>query len=177
MAENAVSTTKTPIETNSDLIAEVQAMVNNLPEAGGGTTEVWELIKSIETTEEVSGVTITTDLSGNAFSLKKCRVEGIFPVGAGNGLWYFYLSPDTQFFGTSAWGNGNNPSVLKIDADMTTKPAYALGFRRRPDLTLEAVWIERKSLDYESITAVRILNFSELTLPIGSKITVWGIKA
>ena len=37
MAENAVSTTKTPIETNSDLIAEVQAMVDGLPEAGGGT--------------------------------------------------------------------------------------------------------------------------------------------
>lgn len=37
MAENASSTTKTPIETNTDLIAEVQAMVDNLPEAGGGT--------------------------------------------------------------------------------------------------------------------------------------------
>lgn len=37
MAENATSTTKTPIETNTDLIAEVQAMVDGLPEAGGGT--------------------------------------------------------------------------------------------------------------------------------------------
>lgn len=35
MAENASSTAKTPIETNSDLIAEVQSLVDNLPEAGG----------------------------------------------------------------------------------------------------------------------------------------------
>lgn len=36
MAENTSNTTKTPIETNSDLIAEVQSLVDNLPEAGGG---------------------------------------------------------------------------------------------------------------------------------------------
>lgn len=54
MAENASSTTKTPIETNSDLIAEVQEMVNNLPEAGGGSGVVDTIITEFTVLEEVS---------------------------------------------------------------------------------------------------------------------------
>lgn len=54
MAENAVSTAKTPIETNSDLIAEVQSLVDNLPEAGGDGGVVDMIIADFTTLEEVS---------------------------------------------------------------------------------------------------------------------------
>ena len=72
MAENTSSTTKTPIETNSDLIAEVQSLVDNLPDAGGGSGDTtYKLLCDQTLTEAVSLVKWTTDKDGNAFDFSK----------------------------------------------------------------------------------------------------------
>lgn len=68
MAENAVSTAKTPIETNSDLIAEVQSLVDNLPEAGGGSDLKWIDVISLTTTEETNIISVSTDAEGREIS-------------------------------------------------------------------------------------------------------------
>ena len=73
MPNNADSTAKTPIETNSDLIAEVQSLVDNLPEAGGGGSgdTTYKLLCEQTLTEAVNSVSWTTDKDGNAFDFSK----------------------------------------------------------------------------------------------------------
>ena len=69
----AETETKTPLEANSDAIAEIMTLANNLPSAGGGG-ETWELISEGTVSEEVGAIGITQDLNGNAFSLSKANL-------------------------------------------------------------------------------------------------------
>lgn len=186
MAENAVGAAKTPIETNSetpietnsDLIAEVQAMVDNLPEAGGGTSsggDVWKTIADYTAAESASWININKDSDGNAFSLKKVKVEIVLPNETESGLWYLYLSPDSRFFGTTSIGaTGNNTVRIRCEAE--SDDIVTLAVKRDKSESNDIISLTR-SADYIAITAVRFGNWSNLTFPAGARILVKGVRA
>ena len=69
MPNNADATAKTPIEENTDLIAEVQSLVDNLPEAGGTDGKYAVQFVDITTTEEVRYIQINESLLNYFVSL------------------------------------------------------------------------------------------------------------
>lgn len=65
---------------------------------GGGVCNCseWEIINEVTTTEEVTGVTISTDLNGNAFDLIEGTAFIMAPADLPNATWYLYSSPGTE---------------------------------------------------------------------------------
>ena len=64
-------------------IAKTDAMTQNVgvdeagalwTAAGGGSGETWEKIKEISVEEEVNSLTVNSDISGNAFAVKKIKI-------------------------------------------------------------------------------------------------------
>lgn len=95
--------TKTPLEANGDTIAEIQALVENLPEAGGAVDDNLKVIARLTTTEEATQVTLDKDLEGNDFALKEAIIS-ITPVGG---------TANTERANMLLWCNGQNTAVQR----------------------------------------------------------------
>lgn len=130
----------------------------------GGGSETWELIKAITIADdaaESNALTINTDESGNAFSLKKAKIFGIFPAYKGEStrpnFSFFMLNGATNSINgaycyTSGWESvaDNVSRSCSIQIDLTL-----------PGLQAETVWrISKTSNEYfgpariESITSI-----------------------
>ena len=137
--------------------------------------DIWEIIADYTAAEAASWLNINKDANGNAFSLRKVKVEIILPNAVGGGAWYLYLSPNTQFFGVmSIKPTGSNPVRIHCEAESDDIVTFAN--KRDKDLSSELLSLD-KSADYTTITAVRFGNWSDLTFPAGTKVLVKGVRA
>lgn len=142
-------------------------------EAAGGV-DIWETIADYTAAEAASWLTINKDANGNAFSLRKVKVEIILPNAVGEGLWYFYLSPGTQFFGTfniKRQGNG----TCRVCCTASSDDIVTLAIKRDKDESNDLIPLVR-SAEYTTITAVRLGNWSDMTFPAGTKVLVKGVR-
>lgn len=201
-------TNLTPLEQNKRLITEIDALVDTLPEAGGGTdislgitsaavgdivkvkavdesgkpteweaaggVDIWETIANYTAAEAASWLTINKDANGNAFSLRKVKVEIILPNAVGAGLWYLYLSPSSQFSGTTGISSAGN-STVRIQCEAESDDIVTLAIKRDKNDSNDLINLVR-SADYTAITAVRLGNWSNLTFPAGAKVLVKGVR-
>lgn len=143
-------------------------------EAAGGA-DIWETIADYTAAEAASWLTINKDANGNAFSLRKVKVEIILPNAVGAGLWYLYLSPGSQFFGTTSINSeGNNP--VRIQCKAESDDIVTLALKRGKTESNDLIPLVRLA-DYTAITAVRLGNWSDLTFPAGTKVLVKGVRA
>lgn len=137
--------------------------------------DIWEIIADYTAAEAASWLNINKDANGNAFSLRKVKVEILLPNAVGGGTWYLYLSPNTQFFGTvSINATGSNPVRIQCEAESDDIVTFAS--KRDKNLSNDLFSLER-SADYTTITAVRLGNWSDLTFPAGVKVLVKGVRA
>lgn len=142
-----------------------------------GGVDIWETIADYTAAEAASWLTINKDANGNAFSLRKVKVEIILPKETGSGLWYLYLSPNTQFYGMmniDSTGNGTGGTMIQCEAeadDIVTLAIKKIQYGSNDIIPLE------RSADYIAITAVRLGNWSNLTFPAGARILVKGVRA
>lgn len=143
-------------------------------EAAGGV-DIWETIAYYTAAEAASWLTINKDANGNAFSLRKVKVEIILPNAVGSGLWYLYLSPNSQFFGTASIGTTGN-STVRIQCEAESDDIVTLAIKRDKNDSNDLINLVR-SADYTTITAVRLGNWSNLTFPAGTKVLVKGVRA
>lgn len=142
-------------------------------EAAGGA-DIWETIADYTAAEAASWLTINKDANGNAFSLRKVKVEIILPDAVGAGLWYLYLSPGSQFFGTTSINpEGNNP--VRIQCEAESDDIVTLALKRGKTESNDLISLVR-SAEYTTITAVRLGNWSNLTFPAGAKVLVKGVR-
>lgn len=140
-----------------------------------GGVDIWETIADYTAAEAASWLTINKDANGNAFSLRKVKVEIMLPNAVGSGLWYFYLSPDIQFFGTTNIGSAGN-STVRIQCEAESDDIVTLAIKRDKNESNDLINLVR-SADYTTITAVRLGNWSNLTFPAGTKVLVKGVRA
>lgn len=142
-------------------------------EAAGGV-DIWETIANYTAAEAASWLTINKDANGNAFSLRKVKVEIILPNAVGAGLWYLYLSPSSQFFGTTGISSAGN-STVRIQCEAESDDIVTLAIKRDKNDSNDLINLVR-SADYTAITAVRLGNWSNLTFPAGAKVLVKGVR-
>lgn len=137
--------------------------------------DIWEIIADYTAAEAASWLNINKDANGNAFSLRKVKIEIVLPNAVGSGMWYLYLSPGTQFFGTlSINATGGNPVRIQCEAESDDIVTFAS--KRDKNLSNDLFHLDR-SADYTTITAVRFGNWSNLTFPAGTKVLVKGVRA
>ena len=137
--------------------------------------DIWEIIADYTAAEAASWLNINKDANGNAFSLRKVKVEILLPNAVGGGMWYLYLSPNTQFFGTVSI-NATGSSPVKIQCEAESDDIVTFASKRDKNLSSDLFSLER-SADYTTITAVRLGNWSDLTFPAGVKVLVKGVRA
>lgn len=142
-------------------------------EAAGGV-DIWEIIADHTATEAASWLTINKDTKGNSFSLKKIDVEIMLPNAVGAGLWYLYLSPSSQFFGTTSISSAGN-STVRIQCEAESDDIVTLAIKRDKNDSNDLITLVR-SADYTAITAVRLGNWNDLTFPAGTKVLVKGVR-
>lgn len=142
-------------------------------EAAGGV-DIWETIANYTAAEAASWLTINKDANGNAFSLRKVKVEIILPNAVGAGLWYLYLSPSSQFFGTTDISSAGN-STVRIQCEAESDDIVTLAIKRDKNDSNDLINLVR-SADYTAITAVRLGNWNNLTFPAGAKVLVKGVR-
>lgn len=137
--------------------------------------DIWEIIADYTAAEAASWLNINKDANGNAFSLRKVKVEILLPNAVGSGTWYLYLSPGADFFGTmSIIATGGNSVRIQCEAESDDIVTFAN--KRDKNLSNELFHLERSS-DYTTITAVRLGNWNNLTFPAGTKVLVKGVRA
>lgn len=137
--------------------------------------DIWEIIAEYTASEAASWLNINKDANGNAFSLRKVKVEIILPNEVGGGTWYLYLSPGTQFFGTTGiQATGSNSVRIQCEAESDDIVSFAS--KKDKNFSNDMFYLER-SADYTTITAVRFGNWSDLTFPAGTKVLVKGVRA
>lgn len=144
-------------------------------EAAGGV-DIWETIADYTAAEAASWLTINKDANGNAFSLRKVKVEIILPKETGSGLWYLYLSPNTQFYGTmniDSAGSSTDGTMIQCEAE--ADDIITLAIKKVKYGSNDIIQLMR-SADYTAITAVRLGNWSNLTFPAGAKVLVKGVR-
>lgn len=152
-------------------ITETEAV--DLPTGGGGA-DIWEIIADYTATEVASWITINKDTKGNSFSLKKVDVEILLPSAVSGGLWYLYLSPSTEFFGTfTIASQGSAPCIIRCAA--SSDDIVTIGLKRDKDYSSGTIGLDRKD-SYKAITAVRLGNWSDLTFPAGARMLVKGVR-
>lgn len=137
--------------------------------------DIWEIIADYTAAEAASWLNINKDANGNAFSLRKVKVEILLPNAVDGGTWYLYLSPGTQFFGTTGINATGNNSV-RIQCEAESDDIVTFVNKRDKNLSNDLFHLER-SADYTTITAVRFGNWSNLTFPAGTKVLVKGVRA
>ena len=142
-------------------------------EAAGGV-DIWETIANYTAAEAASWLTINKDANGNAFSLRKVKVEIILPNAVGAGLWYLYLSPSSQFFGTTGISSAGD-STVRIQCEAESDDIVTLAIKRDKNDSNDLINLVR-SADYTAITAVRLGNWNNLTFPAGAKVLVKGVR-
>lgn len=137
--------------------------------------DIWEIIAEYTASEAASWLNINKDANGNAFSLRKVKVEIVLPNAVDGGVWYLYLSPGTQFFGTlSIEATGSNQARIQCEAESDDIVTFAN--KKDKNLSNELINLAR-SADYTTITAVRFGNWNNLTFPAGTKVLVKGVRA
>lgn len=134
----------------------------DMPSGGGG--ETWELIKAITIADdagESNALTINTDESGAAFSLKKAKIFGIFPAYKGEST-----RPDFSFFMLNGVSSGKNAPYCYTSgwssvSDTVKKSCTVEVDLTMPGLQAETVWrTNQSSNEYfgpakiESITSI-----------------------
>lgn len=142
-------------------------------ETAGGA-DIWETIADYTAAEAASWLTINKDANGNTFSLKKVKVEIVLPNETGSGLWYLYLSPATQFIGTTFIGATGNGTV-RIRCEAESDDIVTVAVKRDKNESNNMIPLTR-SADYTTITAVRFGNWDNLTFPAGARILVKGVR-
>ena len=155
----------------SGKITETEAV--DMPTGGGGV-DIWEIIADYTATEVASWITINKDTKGNSFSLKKVDVEILLPNAVSGGMWYLYLSPSTEFFGTfTIASQGSTPCRIRCTA--SSDDIVTLGLKQDKDYSNAIIWLDRKD-SYKAITAVRLGNWADLTFPAGARVLVKGVR-
>ena len=134
----------------------------DMPSGGGG--EKWELIKAITIADdagESNALTIDTDESGGAFSLKKAKIFGIFPAYKGEST-----RPNFSFFVLNGVSGGKNAPYCYTSGWSTVSDTARKSCTVEVDLTMpglqaETVWrTNQSSNEYfgpakiESITSI-----------------------
>ena len=144
-------------------------------EAAGGA-DIWETIADYTAAESSSCININKDTGGISFSLRKVKVEIALPKETGSGLWYLYLSPNTQFYGMmniDSAGSGTDGTMIQCEAE--ADDIVTLAIKKVKYGSNDLICLER-SADYTTITAVRLGNWNDLTFPAGTKVLVKGVR-
>ena len=137
--------------------------------------DIWEIIADYTAAEAASWLNINKDANGNAFSLRKVKVEIMLPNAVDGGAWYLYLSPGSQFFGVVTI-NATGSAPLKIQCEAESDDIVTFANKKDKNHSNELISLE-KSADYTTITAVRFGNWDNLKFPAGSKVLVKGVRA
>lgn len=166
----------TPIEQNTTDLQNILNAVNELPDAGGGGGECncseWEIINEIVTTEEVTGVTISTDSDGNAFDLLEGKAY-IMPPGdvyLPDAPWYLYSSPSSENY--ALYTTSSVKFVMfeysKLDLLIRVSAKNMLSGKGEFGLSKAGAAIFNR---------FRLLNWSGVNIPVGTTIRLIGRRA
>lgn len=137
--------------------------------------DIWEIIADYTAAEAASWLNINKDANGNAFTLRKVKVEIVLPNAVGGGPWYLYFSPGTQFFGVMSI-NPTGSGIVKVQCEAESDDIVTFANKKDKNYSSELIKLER-SADYTTITAVRFGNWDNLTFPAGTKVLVKGVRA
>lgn len=153
----------------------------DMPSGGG---ETWELIKAITIADdagESNALTINMDESGNAFSLKKAKIFGIFPAYKGEStrpsFSYFLLNgvasgPNHPYCYTSAWEivADNIPKSCSIEVDLTMSGLQA-----------ETVWrsnmVSKEYFGPARIESITSIGGSNMLIYPGCQFWLYGVRS
>lgn len=169
----------------------------------GGAAEAWEEIRTLELSEDVTKVTISTDNSGNTFSLKRAYVK-IKAVPPTNESITYNASVCVGINGKDPWGNtrvviGESPKYGEAKAMLlfsiwdTYVGKFMPIFVKRPEgQTTHDVVVSGRQNDYSGAGAIHVTNDDiqlespcssicigsyRTTLYSGSVIKIYGVRA
>lgn len=197
MAENL-----TPIEQNSETISEIKTLIDELPEAGGGGSETWEVLYQATLTEEVAqvlysvadapckkvGAIIETPAveADTNYSYFECETN---QPTAGGGTWFGFSPkaiPRKEKYHEVFWGE-----VTKIGNDTYANVTCIHGnefdfpwdgtSNTNPGHNTTMCGVFKKTIDVygkslgEKIITVKVRTYA--TFPVGTNITIFGVRA
>lgn len=169
----------------------------------GGAAEAWEEIRTLELSEDVTKVTISTDNSGNTFSLKRAYVK-IKAVPPTNESITYNASVCVGINGKDPWGDnrvviGDSPkygeakAMLLVSIWDTYAGKFVPIFVKRPEgQTTSNILVSGCQNDYSGSGAIRVTNDDiqlespcssicigsyRTTLYSGSAIKIYGVRA
>lgn len=169
----------------------------------GGAAEAWEEIRTLELSEDVTKVTISTDNSGNTFSLKRAYVK-IKAVPPTNESITYNASVCVGINGKDPWGNtrvfiGESPKYGEAKAMLlfsiwdTYVGKFMPIFVKRPEgQTTHDIVVSGRQNDYSGAGAIHVTNDDiqlespcssicigsyRTTLYSGSVIKIYGVRA
>ena len=135
--------------------------------SGGGASE-WEVINEVTTTEEVTSVTISTDLNGQPFDL----IEGKAYINAPEGgnvpdvMWYWYTSA-----GAVSYVNRGNGPIRTAEFYRNALSDGATIKFSAPD-TSSATFFQK--IGGYVFNQFRFLNWNGVVIPVGTRIRLIG---
>lgn len=169
----------------------------------GGAAEAWEEIRTLELSEDVTKVTISTDNSGNTFSLKRAYVK-IKAVPPTNESITYNASVCVGINGKDPWGNtrvfiGESPkygeakAMILVSIWDTYAGKFVPIFVKRPEgQTTSNILVSGRQNDYSGSGAIHVTNDDiqlespcssicigsyRTTLYSGSVIKIYGVRA
>lgn len=154
----------------------------DMPSGGGG--ETWELIKAITIADdagESNALTINTDESGAAFSLKKAKIFGIFPAYKGEST-----RPNFSFFMLNGVSSGKNAPYCYTSgwssvSDTAGKSCTVEVDLTMPGLQAETVWrTNQSSNEYfgpAKIASITSIGGAGMLIYPGCQFWLYGVRS
>lgn len=169
----------------------------------GGAAEAWEEIRTLELSEDVTKVTISTDNSGNTFTLKSAYIK-VKAVPPTNESITYNASVCVGINGQEPWGNtrvviGESPKYGEAKAMLlfsiwdTYAGKFMPIFVKRPEgQTTHDIVVSGRQNDYSGAGAIHVTNDDiqlespcssicigsyRTTLYSGSVIKIYGVRA
>lgn len=164
----------TDLQNNNNDLRSILNAVNELPDAGGGGGECncseWEIINEIVTTEEVTGVTISTDSDGNAFDLLEGKAFIVAPEALPNEAWYLYSSPGAENYVMLA-----SESVNYIFFEYSKLDSLIRVGSRSTKIGTSGIGVNKAGSPI--FNRFRFLNWGGAKIPVGTTIRLIGRRA
>lgn len=171
----------TELQSNNAELAEILAAVNDLPEDGSATDE-WILIGDVTSEEEVNSFKFTKDINGDSFACKRIVANMIFPeVPSSKGITISVNTSSSQW-GSEIFANNIGGTCLRYFMNVELiQNAVILEFAENGDSSVNQDFIPGKYLSATELTELThfgVFNGWEgtETFPVGTQITVWGLK-
>lgn len=150
---------------------------------GSSTSEKWELLADITTTEEVNYFYITADMSGNPFVCKKLVTKLTLPSALGS-VQGIGISAGQDFYSTPYWmfnlgGNYTQANAETwIEEGKFLRGLYGISTTENFASTDGGMTMRTNEANTKPYPAVRVgLQNTDKKFPTGTNLKVWGVKA